>query len=83
MIKTGLLLNIDSQVKQKKIVEQAKQNQLAFTRLMALFGDYICVYVINLKDNSYIQYQASAEFEEIGVQTEGEDFGCTRRPRTI
>ena len=66
--------NIDSQVKQKKIVEQAKQNQLAFTRLMALFGDYICVYVINLKDNSYIQYQATAEFEEIGVQTEGEDF---------
>ena len=66
--------NIDSQVKQKKIVEQAKQNQLAYTRLMALFGDYICVYVINLKDNSYIQYQATAEFEEIGVQTEGEDF---------
>ena len=66
--------NIDSQVKQKEIVEQAKQNQLAFTRLMALFGDYICVYVINLKDNSYIQYQATAEFEEIGVQTEGEDF---------
>ncbi len=66
--------NIDSQIKQKKIVEQAKQNQLAFTRLMALFGDYICVYVINLKDNSYIQYQATAEFEEIGVQTEGEDF---------
>lgn len=66
--------NIDSQVKQKKIVEQAKQNQLAFTRLMALFGDYICVYVINLKDNSYIQYQATAEYEEIGVQTEGEDF---------
>jgi len=66
--------NIDSQVKQKKIVEQAKQNQLAFTRLMALFGDYICVYVINLKDNSYIQYQATEEFEEIGVQTEGEDF---------
>ncbi len=66
--------NIDSQVKQKKIVEQAKQNQLAYTRLMALFGDYICVYVINLKDNSYIQYQATEEFEEIGVQTEGEDF---------
>ena len=41
---------------------------------MALFGDYICVYVINLKDNSYIQYQATEEFEEIGVQTEGKDF---------
>nr|MCR4631689.1 bifunctional diguanylate cyclase/phosphodiesterase [Treponema sp.] len=66
--------NIDSQVKQKKIVEQAKQNQLSYTRLMALFGDYICVYVINLKDNSYILYQATEEFEEIGVQTEGEDF---------
>ncbi len=66
--------NIDSQVKQKKIVEQAKQNQLAYTRLMALFGDYICVYIINLKDNSYIQYQTTEEFEEIGVQAEGDNF---------
>lgn len=66
--------NIDSQVKQKEIVDQAKQNQLAYTRLMALFGDYICVYVINLKNNSYIQYQATEEFEEIGIQTGGEDF---------
>ena len=41
---------------------------------MALSGDYICIYVINPNDNSYIEFQATTEFGSLGIQQKGSDF---------
>ena len=66
--------NIDAQVKQKEIVDRARESQIVYSRLMALSGDYICIYVINPNDNSYIEFQSTSEFGSIGISKEGEDF---------
>jgi len=66
--------NVDTQMREKAQLEQAKQDKLVYSRLMALAGDYICIYVIDLKTNSYVQHQATAEFEQLGIQTQGKDF---------
>ena len=66
--------NVDSQVKQKEIIDRARQNQVIYSRLMALSGDYLCIYVINPNDNSYIEFQATSEFGSIGISKEGKDF---------
>ena len=46
--------NTDAQMKEKAQLEQAKQDKLYFSRMMALSGDYICIYIIDLKTNRYI-----------------------------
>ena len=66
--------NIDAQVKQKEIVDQARQNQIVYSRIMALSEDYLCIYVINPVDNSYIEFQGTMEFGTLGISKEGKDF---------
>ena len=66
--------NIDMQMKQKMQLEQARQNKLVYSRIMALSGDYVCIYIIDPKTDNYIEYQASSEFETVGIQKRGDDF---------
>ena len=68
------LSNVDSQVKEQKLLAQARQNQLVYSRLMALSGDYLCIYVINPVDNSYIEFQGSTNFDSLGISKNGKDF---------
>ena len=66
--------HIDAQVKQKQIVDKARQDQIIYSRLMALSEDYLCIYVINPDDNSYSEFQANSEFGSLGISKEGKDF---------
>ncbi|MCR4954786.1 MAG: hypothetical protein K6A43_12010, partial [Treponema sp.] len=66
--------NIDSQVKQREIMERARQNQIVYSRLMALSGDYLCIYVINPEDNTYTEFQPTSEFQSIGIKKHAGDF---------
>ena len=61
-------------MKQKMQLEQAKQEQLVYSRIMALSGDYICIYIINLNDNSYIEHHSNSEFQSLGIDKRGHDF---------
>ena len=66
--------NVDAQVKEQKLLAQARQNQIVYSRLMALSGDYLCIYVINPEDNSYIEFQGSNDFGTLEIPKEGKDF---------
>ena len=66
--------NVDSQVKEQKLLARARQNQIVYSRLMALAGDYLCIYVINPADNSYIEFQGSSKFDSLGISKDGQDF---------
>ena len=66
--------NVDVQMRQKVQLERAQQDQLVYSRLMALSGDYICIYIVNPKTHSFIEYQASSEFKTIGIQEQGTDY---------
>ena len=66
--------NVDAQVKEQHLLAQARQNQVVYSRLMSLSGDYLCIYIINPKDNSYIEFQATSEFQSIGVKNHEGDF---------
>ena len=66
--------NVDIQTRQKMQLEQARRDQLVYSRMMALSGDYVCIYIIDPETNSYVEYQASSEFETIGIQKHGTDF---------
>lgn len=49
--------------------------QTTFSELArALAGDYECIYVIDPKDDSYVEYVALGEDKELSIRSQGEDF---------
>jgi diguanylate cyclase (GGDEF)-like protein len=40
----------------------------------ALASDYISIYYIDIEDDSFIEYRSTDEYQELGIEREGEDF---------
>ncbi|MBR1423392.1 MAG: GGDEF domain-containing protein [Ruminococcus sp.] len=40
----------------------------------ALAADYFSIYYVNTENDRFIEYSASSEYQELGIETEGEDF---------
>ena len=71
------LSNVDSQIKQQKMLKKAKQDEIIYSRLMALSGDFICMYIVDPKTESYTEYNASKDYESLGISKQGNDFFAT------
>ena len=68
------LSNVDSQVKQKKLAEQAQQERLIYSRLMSLSGDFICMYVVNPETEEFTEYSVSEDYSKLNLPKGGTDF---------
>ena len=66
--------NVDAQVKQQEALEHAEREQLAYSRITALSGDLICVYVIDPETDHYQEYMVSSAYETLGMAKEGSSF---------
>ena len=74
--------NVDEQMRQQKAVERAKEERVAYARLNALTGDFLCVYIIE-PGGHYREYSATSGYETIALPKEGGDFfGDTRELAT-
>ena len=65
---------IDSQMRQKELLNGIRQERDALARLMALTEDYMCLYSIHADSSRYVEYTASEEIRQLGISREGEDF---------
>ena len=66
--------NVDEQMKQRKALERIKEEQIASSRIMALSGDFICIYVVDLNTDAYICYDSTEEYETLNIAKEGPSF---------
>ena len=66
--------NINTQMKQQEDMEKMKEEQIAFARIAALSGNYICIYSVNPETDIYTEYDATREYEGIGLSKFGDDF---------
>ena len=66
--------NIDSFMKQQIQLERSRRNESVFTRIMALSGDYICIYSIDPETDHYVEYSAADSFKGLGISKEGDGF---------
>ena len=66
--------NIDSQMKQKAILDKANQDRILYSRIMALSGDYISMYSVDLETEHYVEYNASDLYAELGLAKQGDRF---------
>ena len=66
--------NVDTQMKQQEALEKMKEEQISFSRIAALSGNYICIYMVDPETDDFIEYNASSDYEGIGFSKHGTDF---------
>lgn len=71
--------DIDEQVKRRKAEEQMREERTAFSRINALAGDYICIYVVDPATEEYVEYITTSKFEKFAIPKGGTDFFANAR----
>ena len=66
--------NVDKQVKDRRAAARAAEEKKSYQRLIALNGNLIVLYFVDLEDDRYTEYSASKEFENLGISKQGADF---------
>ena len=56
------------------MLEKMHRNEVIFSRLMALSGDYICLYTIDPVTEEYVEYNASNLYKSFGFEKRGKDL---------
>ena len=71
--------DVDEQMKQQRAAERVKEERIAYARLNALAGDFICVYVVDPKTGRYREFSANDEYKFFGQAKAGMDFFAVTR----
>ena len=66
--------NIDAQMREKEQMESIQRERDALSRVMALSGDYLSLYSIDPDTGNYVEYNATNEYETLGLSKQGTDF---------
>ena len=66
--------NVDLQLRQQEAYERLEAENVTYSRISALMGDFIAIYTVDPETLSYLQYSASNEYSDMGSSTAGLDF---------
>ena len=69
--------NVDVQMQLKEAQQRVAQEQSTTARIAALFGDLICIDVVDLETDHYQEYSTYQEHAGMGLAHEGDDFFVT------
>ena len=69
----------DDEIRQRQAAERAKEEHIAYTRLNALVGDFLCVYVVVPETGRYREFSSTEGYEFFNQAKEGKDFFATTR----
>ena len=65
---------IDAQWHRQKAMEQLQEEHIAYSRIFALSGDYICLYTVDPETGRYNMFSATEDYVGLGLERSGEDF---------
>ena len=71
--------DVDEQIKQRREAEQIKEEQIAYKRLNALAGEYICIYVVDPVTWRYRLFNSTEKYADYVLSKDGENFFETTR----
>ena len=66
--------NVDSQVRQKMAMDRLQEERIAFSRITALAGEYLCFYMVDPETDEYIEYNAQGGYENLQLDKNGQNF---------
>ena len=71
--------DIDDQMKQRQLAERLKEEQIAYNRLSALTGDFLCIYVVEPSSGWYREFSSTTQYETLMEKKEGRGFFAATR----
>ena len=71
--------NVDEQEKHRRAAERMKEEQIVYTRLSALSGDYLCVFIVVPETGRYREFSVTASFQSYPHSKGGMDFFAETR----
>ena len=73
------LTDVHDHMRQSLEALQAKEEQIAYARMNALTGDYLCVYIVDPNTGRYREVSAAQNYAGFTQAKEGEDFFTATR----
>lgn len=68
------ITNVDAQMKQKEVMEKLREESLIYSRISALSGDYMAIYIIDPVTEEYSLYTSKEYFAALGTPEKGTSF---------
>ena len=68
------ITNVDSQMKDRISAESIKEERKAYLRLNAFSKNLIAVYVVDPETDEYTEFNASENFQRLGIAKKGKNF---------
>ena len=66
--------NVDAQIKEKERYETTRQEQISYSRIMALTGNFICLYVVDPISGYYSEFSSTLDYDKFGIDKTGVNF---------
>ncbi len=68
------MTNVDDEMKQQRAADRMKEEQVAYGRLSALTGEFLCVYIVVPETGRFREISSTAGYAAFGQAGEGSDF---------
>ncbi len=68
------ITDVDEQMKQQKLADRIKEERIAYNRINALIGDFLCAYVVIPETGVFREFSSTKGYEEFSVAKSGDDF---------
>lgn len=75
--------NVDNEMKHKTELAKIREERATYSKIKALTGDYLSFYTVDPVTNSFIEYSAASEYEDLGYETKGDDFFSEARKEAV
>lgn len=66
--------NVDAIIQQRIMLEKIRRNESILSRIMALSGNYICMYTVEPETEDYVEFSASDSYKGLGFANNGTQF---------
>ncbi len=66
--------DVDALMKRRHVTERMKEEQIAYARLSALTGDFLCIYVVDPETGRYREFSATQSYQSFAQAKERQDF---------
>ena len=77
------ITDIDEHMKQRRATQKLREEQLAYSRLSALAGNFLSIYVVDPRTEHYREIRVDAEVEDLVRTREGDNFFTDGRDASL
>lgn len=68
------ITDIDEQIKHRQAAQRVQEEQTAYSRISALAGEFLCIYLVVPETGLYREYSSAAGFDSFEMPSEGQNF---------